>query len=144
MRPVAPSQDGSTVLRFVRQRPTATLELPAGADENIEVFTTRPDTLFGATYMVLAPEHALVGKITTSEQRAEVERYVEAAARRSERARITDAKQKTGVFTGAMAAHPVTGVPLPSSISMVWPLTTLRPRSCGLAFNSEMRSRTLT
>ncbi len=88
-------------------------ELSGSADENIEVFTTRQDTLFGATYMVLAPEHALVGKITTSVQRAEVERYVEAAARRSERARIADAKQKTGVFTGAMAAHPVTGAPLP-------------------------------
>jgi len=86
----------------------------AGAeDETIEVFTTRPDTLFGATYMVLAPEHPLVEKITTPEQRSEVESYVEAAARRSERARIADAKEKSGVFTGAMAAHPVTGAALP-------------------------------
>jgi leucyl-tRNA synthetase len=88
-------------------------EVVGSADENIEVFTTRPDTLFGATYMVLAPEHPLVAKVTTSEQRAEVESYVEAAARRSERARIADVKEKTGVFTGAMAEHPVTGAPLP-------------------------------
>ena len=88
-------------------------ELAGDEDETIEVFTTRPDTLFGATYMVLAPEHPLVEKITTPEQRAEVERYVEAAARRSERARIADAKEKSGVFTGAMAAHPVTGAALP-------------------------------
>ncbi|MCH8890747.1 MAG: leucine--tRNA ligase, partial [Myxococcales bacterium] len=88
-------------------------ELADGVDETIEAFTTRPDTLFGATYMVLAPEHPLVEKIATPEQRSEVERYVEATARRSERARIADAKEKTGVFTGAMAAHPVTGAPLP-------------------------------
>jgi hypothetical protein len=88
-------------------------ELAIGEGETIEVFTTRPDTLFGATYMVLAPEHPLVEKITTPEQRSEVEAYVEAAARRSERARIADAKEKTGVFTGGMAAHPVTGAPLP-------------------------------
>ncbi|HXV36452.1 MAG TPA: leucine--tRNA ligase, partial [Myxococcota bacterium] len=88
-------------------------ELADGSGERIEVFTTRPDTLFGATYLVLAPEHPLVGRIATPERRAEVERYVEAAARRSERARIADAKQKSGVFTGARAAHPVTGAPLP-------------------------------
>jgi leucyl-tRNA synthetase len=79
----------------------------------IEVFTTRPDTLFGATYMVLAPEHELVDRITTDEQRPEVNAYVEAATRRSERARVADTKTKTGVFTGATANHPVTGEPLP-------------------------------
>jgi len=88
-------------------------ELLGDAHDAIEVFTTRPDTLFGATYMVLAPEHPLVEKITTPEQRPEVERYVEAAARRSERVRIADVREKTGVFTGASAAHPVTGAPLP-------------------------------
>jgi len=88
-------------------------ELVGATGESIEVFTTRPDTLFGATYMVLAPEHPLVAKITTLERRSEVEGYVEAAARRSERARIADVKEKSGVFTGAMAAHPVTGAPLP-------------------------------
>jgi len=88
-------------------------ELLGDATDAIEVFTTRPDTLFGATYMVLAPEHPLVGKITTPEQRPEVERYVDAAARRSERLRIADVREKTGVFTGASVAHPVSGVPLP-------------------------------
>ncbi len=88
-------------------------ELPDHPSERIEVFTTRPDTLFGATYMVLAPEHELVEKITTPEQRPAVEKYREATARRSERARLTDAKEKTGVFTGASAEHPVTGARLP-------------------------------
>ncbi len=88
-------------------------ELLGDAHEAIEVFTTRPDTLFGATYMVLAPEHPLVEKITTPEQRPEVERYVEAAARRSERVRVADVREKTGVFTGASVVHPVTGAPLP-------------------------------
>jgi leucyl-tRNA synthetase len=80
---------------------------------SIEVFTTRPDTLFGATYMVLAPEHELVEKITTAAQRAEVEAYVEAARRRSERARMADAKEKTGVATGAFARNPANGARIP-------------------------------
>ena len=79
----------------------------------IEVFTTRPDTLFGATYMVLAPEHALVSAITTTAQRSAVETYVEHVSRRSERARIADLGEKTGVFTGAYAVHPVMGTLLP-------------------------------
>ncbi|MFP8880215.1 MAG: leucine--tRNA ligase [Myxococcota bacterium] len=83
------------------------------ARDKIEVFTTRPDTLFGATYMVLAPEHELVERITTDAQHAEVAEYVEAATRRSERARLADTQVKTGVFTGATAQHPVTGAPLP-------------------------------
>jgi leucyl-tRNA synthetase len=82
-------------------------------DRWIEVFTTRPDTLFGATYMVLAPEHALVEVITTPERRAEVTAYVEAARRRSERARVADAKTKTGVATGAFALNPVNGERIP-------------------------------
>ncbi len=88
-------------------------------DENatITVFTTRPDTLFGATYMVLAPEHELVAQITTDAQRAAVEEYVEAAARKSERDRIADVKTKTGVFTGAMATNPVNGEAIPVWIS---------------------------
>jgi len=82
-------------------------------DEKIEVFTTRPDTLFGATYMVLAPEHPLVAKITTPAQRAAVQAYVEAAARKSERVRMADAKTKTGVPTGAFALNPVNGARIP-------------------------------
>ncbi len=81
-------------------------------DTRITVFSTRPDTLFGATFMVLAPEHELVERITTAGRRAEVRAYVEAALRRSERDRLADG-EKTGVFTGAHARHPVTGDRLP-------------------------------
>lgn len=81
--------------------------------ENIRVFTTRPDTLFGATYMVLAPEHHLVQNITTSEQQKAVEAYVEAAASKSDLDRQELSKEKTGVWTGAYAKHPVTGNPIP-------------------------------
>src|SRR5690606_7684687 len=84
-----------------------------GAGEYIEVFTTRPDTIFGASFMCLAPEHQLVDKITTEEQRAEVEAYVLATAKRSERDRMADVKRVSGVFTGAYAEHPFTGEPLP-------------------------------
>ena len=82
-------------------------------DLEIEVFTTRPDTLFGATYMVLAPEHELVDGITAPAQRAAVTAYVEAAKRRSERARVADAKTKSGVATGAFAINPVNGERIP-------------------------------
>ena len=83
------------------------------AGTEIEVFTTRPDTLFGATYMVLAPEHELVAKITAPARRREVEAYVEATARRSERARMADAREKTGVATGAFARNPANGAEIP-------------------------------
>ncbi|MEZ4333967.1 MAG: leucine--tRNA ligase [Myxococcota bacterium] len=76
------------------------------ADLEIEVFTTRPDTLFGATYMVLAPEHPLVARLATAERRAEVEAYVERTARKSERTRQAELGEKTGVFTGAWATNP--------------------------------------
>ena len=79
----------------------------------IEVFTTRPDTLFGVSFMTLAPEHDLVSKITTPEQKAAVETYVEATAKRSERDRMADVKTISGVFTGAYAEHPFTKEPVP-------------------------------
>ena len=79
----------------------------------IFVFTTRPDTIFGVSFMTLAPEHELVSKITTPEQKAEVEAYIEATAKRSERDRMADVKTVTGVFTGAYAEHPFTKEPLP-------------------------------
>jgi leucyl-tRNA synthetase len=79
----------------------------------IEVFTTRPDTLFGATYMVLAPEHPLVAELATPAQRAAVAAYVEQAARRSERTRLAEADDKTGVATGAHALNPVNGERIP-------------------------------
>ncbi len=79
----------------------------------IRVYTTRPDTLFGASYMVLAPEHELVETITTEAQRAAVDQYVAAARHRSDLDRTSDTKDKTGVFTGAFAINPVTGEPIP-------------------------------
>ena len=84
----------------------------ADHDATIRVFTTRPDTLFGATYMVLAPEHPLVERITTPAQNAAVDEYRAAAARKSEFDRVND-KQKSGVFTGAMAVNPVNGERIP-------------------------------
>ena len=83
----------------------------------IRVFTTRPDTLFGATYMVLAPEHPLVSEITSGEQRQEVAEYIEAAARKSDLDRTDLAKEKTGVFTGAHAVNPVNDQQIPIWIS---------------------------
>ncbi|PKP40392.1 MAG: leucine--tRNA ligase [Bacteroidetes bacterium HGW-Bacteroidetes-13] len=82
-------------------------------DKKIDVFTTRPDTLFGVTFMTLAPEHELVAQITTPEQKGEVDTYVEQTAKRSERERMADVKTISGVFTGAYAEHPFTKAPIP-------------------------------
>ncbi|MFZ5830127.1 MAG: leucine--tRNA ligase [Planctomycetota bacterium] len=79
----------------------------------LRVYTTRPDTLFGATYMVIAPEHPFVARLTTPEQKAAVEAYCEAAARKSDLDRTDLAKQKTGVFTGSYAINPVNGEAVP-------------------------------
>ena len=90
--------------------------LPSGegwGGETIEVFTTRPDTIFGVSFMTLAPEHELVSKIVTPEQKAEVEAYIEATAKRSERDRMADVKTISGAFTGAYAEHPFTKEPVP-------------------------------
>jgi leucyl-tRNA synthetase len=84
-----------------------------GYNDEIEVFTTRPDTIFGVTFMTLAPEHELVDKITGPEQKAAVRAYIEATARRSERERMADVKTISGVFTGAYALHPFTGDKVP-------------------------------
>jgi leucyl-tRNA synthetase len=81
--------------------------------EKLTVYTTRPDTLFGATYMVLAPEHLLVARITTAEQRAAVDAYIKTAATKSERDRQDASKEKTGVFTGAYAVNPVNNARIP-------------------------------
>ena len=85
----------------------------ARGEHKVEVFTTRPDTLFGVTYLTLAPEHPLVLQITTEEQRAEVEAYIAATAKRSERDRMADTKTVSGAFTGAYAVHPLTGKQIP-------------------------------
>ena len=84
-----------------------------GSSLFIDVFTTRPDTIFGTSFMTLAPEHELVSKITTPEQKSEVEAYIEATAKRSERDRMADVKSITGAFTGAYAEHPFTKEPIP-------------------------------
>ncbi|MCI4441966.1 MAG: class I tRNA ligase family protein, partial [Lentimicrobium sp.] len=81
--------------------------------KSIAVFTTRPDTIFGVTFMTLAPEHELVAQITTSEQKSAVEAYIEKTAKRSERERMADVKTISGVFTGAYAEHPFTKEPIP-------------------------------
>ena len=80
---------------------------------SIEVFTTRPDTIFGVTFMTLAPEHSLVQEITTDECRQSVNDYIEKTAKRSERERMSDVKTISGVFTGAYVEHPFTKEPIP-------------------------------
>ena len=88
-----------------------------GVDETVEVYTTRPDTLFGSTYMVLAPEHPLVEEITTDEEKEAVEEYVDEALKKSNLERMVEDKKKTGVFTGAYATNPINGEKLPIWIS---------------------------
>jgi leucyl-tRNA synthetase len=85
----------------------------AGAEETLDVFTTRPDTVYGATFMVLAPEHQLVDRITTPEQRSAVEAYRQATSRQTEIERQSTEKEKTGVFTGAHAVNPFNGERIP-------------------------------
>lgn len=84
-----------------------------GRSEAIRVFTTRPDTVYGATFMVLAPEHLLVAAITTPEQRAVVDEYVRQTQHETEIERLSTEKEKTGVFTGAYAINPATNLPVP-------------------------------
>jgi leucyl-tRNA synthetase len=82
-------------------------------DDVLRIYTTRPDTLFGATYMVIAPEHPFVARLTASEQKSAVEGYIQAAASKSDRDRQDINKKKTGVFTGSYAINPVNGQPVP-------------------------------
>ncbi|QUH27478.1 leucine--tRNA ligase [Vallitalea guaymasensis] len=87
-----------------------------GIDERIKVFTTRPDTLYGSTFMVLAPEHEMVSKLATEEQKEEVEKYVFNTSMKSSVDRLQD-KEKTGVFTGSYAVNPLNGAKIPIWIS---------------------------
>ncbi len=87
------------------------------SDQELLIYTTRADTLYGATYMVVAPEHKLVPSLTTAEQKSAVEAYVEAAAKKSDLERTDLAKEKTGVFTGSYAINPVNGAKIPIWIS---------------------------
>jgi len=91
-------------------------KLDDGSNRNIKVFTTRPDTLYGVTYMVLAPEHPLVEEITTPAQKAAVEEYVRKTLRETEIERTSTIREKTGVFTGAFAINPVNGQRVPSNL----------------------------
>ncbi len=95
----------------------APLESGKQIDETIEVFTTRPDTIFGATYMVLAPEHSLVEKITAGEYKNGVKKYIEETNKKTERERLEEAGSITGQFTGAYAKHPFSGDLIPIWIS---------------------------
>lgn len=104
---------GSTIATTSDSTITTKACPPSGERGLITVFSTRPDTLFGVTYLTLAPEHPLVLQITTEEQRAEVEAYIAATAKRSERDRMADTKTVSGAFTGAYAVHPLTGKQIP-------------------------------
>lgn len=104
--------DLESVLDTIKKELDQREKLPIGAG-GISVFTTRPDTIFGVSFMTLAPELDLVQEITTPEQRAEVDAYIEATAKRSERDRMADVKTITGAFTGAYAEHPFTKEPIP-------------------------------
>ncbi len=104
--------DGKKIRRREAAKDAKDAEEPKAAVE-FKIYTTRPDTLFGATYLVLSPEHLLVPSLTTAPQRAAVEAYREAAGRKSEMERTELAKEKTGVFTGSYAINPVNGERLP-------------------------------
>ncbi|RHO67819.1 leucine--tRNA ligase [Alistipes sp. AF48-12] len=88
-----------------------------GLDEQLEIFTTRADTIFGVTFMVLAPEHELVGKLTAPEYKDAVENYLEEAKKRSERERMADTKRVSGQFTGGYAINPFNGKEIPIYVS---------------------------
>ena len=104
-----PLKDSQTNWIGRSQGAMVSFEVDGFEGEKIDVFTTRPDTIFGVSFMTLAPEHELVSKITTEAQKTEVEAYVQATAKRSERDRMADVKTISGVFTGAYAIHPFTG-----------------------------------
>ncbi|NDP27944.1 MAG: leucine--tRNA ligase [Flavobacterium sp.] len=101
-----------SVLNIIKHELHNAVEVPSESKE-IAVFTTRPDTIFGVTFMTLAPEHELVAQITPPEQKSAVERYIEKTAKRSERERMADVKTISGVFTGAYAEHPFTKEAIP-------------------------------
>ncbi|MFA5972036.1 MAG: leucine--tRNA ligase [Lentimicrobiaceae bacterium] len=108
--PLAHSVGGGTVYTMDPSVGGGNTEIEA---PEIEVFTTRPDTIFGATFMVLAPEHDLVAKITTPEYHEKIEAYVSWAKNRTERERMTEVKKVSGEFTGAYAVNPFTSQPIP-------------------------------
>ena len=108
-------EDLQTVLSKIKMKLSKADPAPLSFGEGlgVRIFTTRPDTIFGVSFMTLAPEHELVKNITTPEQKQAVEAYVEATAKRSERERMADVKTISGVFTGTYAEHPFTKEPIP-------------------------------
>jgi leucyl-tRNA synthetase len=104
-----------SVLKKIEQKlkDKTSLSFGEGQRERIEVFSTRPDTIYGVSFIVLSPEHQLVDKITTKDQQEAVKNYQKAAAQKSERERMADVKTVTGAFTGAYALHPLSGKKLP-------------------------------
>ncbi|RXJ52164.1 leucine--tRNA ligase [Gelidibacter gilvus] len=105
-------EDCDSVLKTIESHLKA-YSVPTSGVRGIQVFTTRPDTIFGVSFMTLAPEHDLVSQITTPEQKNEVEAYIKSTAKRSERDRMSDVKTITGAFTGAYAEHPFSKEPIP-------------------------------
>ena len=93
------------------------VEMPDGSTRKLEIFTTRPDTVFGVTFMVIAPEHEWIGDLTTAEQKSDVEAYIEQTKKRSERERIAETKRVSGVFTGSYAINPFSGKRIPIYVS---------------------------
>ena len=111
--PIAPSSGPETAsAAWQSARRTSGFQRQPGGDV-LRVYTTRPDTLYGVTYLVVAPEHPLVDTLTTPGQRAAIDAYREAAARKSDLDRTDLAKEKTGVFSGSHCIHPLTGKPVP-------------------------------
>lgn len=109
-----PEQVATQQINWIGRSVGARIEFSVvDSQQSIQVFTTRPDTLFGATYMILAPEHSLVPEIVTESQKNEVERYVEQTEHKSDLERQEEAKSKTGVFTGAYAVNPCTKEKIP-------------------------------
>ena len=107
-------EDLKSVLQKIKTKlDSITAPLSNGEGLGVRIFTTRPDTIFGVSFMTLAPEHELVAQITTPEQKAQVEAYIEATSKRSERERMADVKTISGVFSGAYAEHPFTKEPIP-------------------------------
>ncbi len=108
----SPLVEGDTNNKLPRQTSSATPSMK-GNELSFQVFTTRPDTLFGATYVVLSPEHSLVSQIVTPEQKAKIEEYIKISSLKSDLERTELAKEKTGVFTGSYAVNPVNGEKIP-------------------------------
>jgi len=107
-----PGADAGSFQQWSRERAAGGFPAKPGSDV-LRIYTTRPDTLYGVTYMVVAPEHPLLERLTTAEQREAIRGYCEAAARKSDLDRTDLARDKTGVFTGSFVVHPLTGQPLP-------------------------------